>query len=527
MLSVLVLLCIVVCGVEGQTITHVSTCTAAQTIITTGLSGSIVRLSDGSYSNCILTIAANNITVTANNTGRVYFTGTAAITISGNYNVFSGFQFIRTNATLRTKSIVEVQGIGNTVTRCNFDAIGWTRHHIRLTGQYHTISYNNFQGLNGGEFVASGPMSSVVQVDPTIIPGNHQIRYNSFQNFNGAGGDNGNEPIRLGQGATSNLTLLCLVEFNVFNNTQLGDSETVSVKSWNNVIRYNTVVNNSKAEITFRNGDYNVAYGNYVFNSGGFRAKQANNIYIYNNYIEGQSNFGPFRAEFTSTDTTPLYNINFLHNTLVNTSSINLCNSGPCTNTSATLNIYNNIFVSSTNTAFFLKQTDFKGTITFSGNIYDFNSTTLGLTNSTGLNNTNPNLTRNAVGVMGLTRSIGGSFSANIVSLSAISSITTAAWNNDNQILLDLSAKSRPTTITSKDPGCDQYQANTWGTINARPLTVADVGPYAIISSTSVSTVVSPLTLAPETQSVIISGSSTTAPVSLLLVVYVAALATV
>ena len=68
----------------------------------------------------------------------------------------------------------------------------------------------------------------------------------------------------------------------------MGDSESVSVKSMQNVIRYNTVINNPGAQFVFRNGDNNVAYSNYVLGgSGGFRVKQANNIGIYNNYVEG------------------------------------------------------------------------------------------------------------------------------------------------------------------------------------------------------------------------------------------------
>ena len=38
--------------------------------------------------------------------------------------------------------------------------------------------------------------------------------------------------------------------------------------------------------LSFRSGDYNVAYGNWFLGAGGIRIKEADNIYIYNNYFE-------------------------------------------------------------------------------------------------------------------------------------------------------------------------------------------------------------------------------------------------
>ena len=78
-----------------------------------------------------------------------------------------------------------------------------------------------------------------IQADPRI-PGYHIIRRCSFHNMPGKGGDNGNEPIRLGEGSMSTDVSRAVVEFNVFDGTGLADSETISVKSQENVIRYNS-----------------------------------------------------------------------------------------------------------------------------------------------------------------------------------------------------------------------------------------------------------------------------------------------
>ena len=70
---------------------------------------------------------------------------------------------------------------------------------IRAGSQYNTIERCNFQNK---------PISSdagnliEVQADKTV-PGYNIIRYCSFQHMPGKGGDNGNEPIRIGEGEVS------------------------------------------------------------------------------------------------------------------------------------------------------------------------------------------------------------------------------------------------------------------------------------------------------------------------------------
>ena len=67
----------------------------------------------------------------------------------------------------------------------------------------------------------------------------------------------------------------------------LGDSESISNKSCENIFRYNTFTNNPEGKLVFRNGDSSIAYGNFFINgSGGIRIKEARNIYCYNNYFE-------------------------------------------------------------------------------------------------------------------------------------------------------------------------------------------------------------------------------------------------
>ena len=48
-------------------------------------------------------------------------------------------------------------------------------------------------------------------------------------------------------------------------------------------IRYCSFTNQQDAQLVFRNGDDNKAYGNFLINAGSLRSMEANNIDCYNN----------------------------------------------------------------------------------------------------------------------------------------------------------------------------------------------------------------------------------------------------
>ena len=135
----------------------------------------------------------------------------------------------------------------------------------------------------------------------------------------GKGGDYGNEPIRIGLGALSKFSSKTIIEYNYWYNTGLADSESVSVKSMDNVIRYNVFDNNVGADIVFRNGDNNIAYSNiFVNGAGGIRIKEANNILCFNNYFDGSINEKKDKAVSFNYLSPNCKNIYFIHNTFVN-----------------------------------------------------------------------------------------------------------------------------------------------------------------------------------------------------------------
>ncbi len=276
--------------------------------------GDTIYLANGNYTNTILTLNKNNLQIIAETPGKVYFTNENRIIISGNNNTISGFQFV--DGSLNPKYVViEVTGNFNLITQCNWSGYSAQKYILLDKGtQYNTISYCNME-----KKPTTAPVGCLIQIlpDPSI-PNYHKISYCTFQNFLGTGGDNGNEPIRIGLGALSNFASRTIVEYCYWNNTGLADSESISIKSMENVIRYNVFDNNKGAMLVFRNGDNNIAYSNiFIRGSGGIRVKEANNILCFNNYFDGSLTDlvnNAIKIDYTEANEK---NVTFIHNTFI------------------------------------------------------------------------------------------------------------------------------------------------------------------------------------------------------------------
>ena len=434
---------------------HVSSIIALKAALVTASAGDVIILDDGTYLNTILAIATSNITVKAASPGGVYLNGTNSINISGSNVVFSGFQF--TSGSIDGIVIV-VSGSHDVLTQLNF--IGYSaQKYINLQGQYDEVSFCNFENKP-----VTAPAGNLIHIAPNgIVPNYAKIRYCSFRNMSGAGGDNGNECIRIANGAQSAYTCRTIVEFCYFENTGMGDSEAISVKSRENVLRYNTFRNNQNAMMVFRNGDNNVGYGNFFISAGGIRVKEVNNVYCYNNYFEnsgvGGSQDAVTYVYYTANTTNVLQNINFLYNTFVDCGMINL-DTGAVGNTWA-----NNIFKKSSGNIF---EGSAPG-ISWAGNIY---AGVLGISIPLGMMNADPKLVKNSDGYYGLSSS---SPAVDASSTSYPPILDIANIDDDPSLLLDISGQSRPASSTLKDVGCDEFNAT--GVVINRPLKLSDVGP--------------------------------------------------
>ena len=444
---------------------NVGSITALQNACNNSNSGDIIILANGTYQNVTLNINNNNITIKAQTFGSVFLNGNDDITISGNYVTFSGFQF--TSGDIGSNYLIKVAGDYNKLTHLNFSNY-YAKKYIEIQAgtKYNEISYCNLEKKPADAVVGC---TIQISTSPTII-GYHKIRYCSFQNYYGIGGDNGNEPIRIGLGAEYLNKSRTIIEYCYFNNTGLGDSESISIKCQENVVRYCTFTNQQNAMLVFRNGDNNVAYSNFFINAGGIRVKEANNIYCYNNYFEN-SGVGSSTDEVTfiyvaplnppttaSPRTSNLNNINFIHNTFYNCGDIDLGGTGATSTTWA-----NNIFKKSSGSIF---NNPNSGT-SWAGNNYQG---TLGITIPTGMSSANSFLALNSEAYFGLSSSSPVN-NAN-ASYPAVLDITNI--DDDPNLLFDISGQARPSIVTLKDVGCDEF---TTGATTNHPLTLSEVGP--------------------------------------------------
>jgi hypothetical protein len=232
--------------------------------------------------------------VKASVAGSVYFTGAWAITISGSGNLFEGVQFLGgscypLNATLQSKCagvLLTISGNWNTVSSVNFHSV-YAQKYVSITGgsQYNTIHRCNIEAK---PYDASVGAIVHIWADIAGLPGYHKIQNCTFLNIWGKGGDYGNEPIRLGNGNVFDKNLRATVEFNYFRNVGYSDSETISLKSRQNIIRFNTFDKNPLGELVARNAEEAWIYGNFFLRgSGGIRIKEASKVYAWNNYFDG------------------------------------------------------------------------------------------------------------------------------------------------------------------------------------------------------------------------------------------------
>jgi len=147
------------------------------------------------------------------------------------------------------------------------------------------IDHNVFEGKSyPGNYItidgSSEPTYKVSQRDT--------IDHNYFYN-NNPRAENEKESIRIGWSELSASSGYTVVEYNLFEECN-GDPEIISVKTCDNIIRYNTF-RRSKGTLSLRHGNRSYVYGNFflgegIEGTGGIRV-YGDDHKIYNNYFEG------------------------------------------------------------------------------------------------------------------------------------------------------------------------------------------------------------------------------------------------
>ena len=464
----------------ARTIT-VNSIASLQAAINTAQKGDVIILADSTYSNAgLISVAANEITVKAATSGGVIFNGNSRFTISGNNNTLMGFQF--KNGNIGIKELLEVTGSYNTITQCNFYYyVAYHYVHFSAGGHHNELSYSNIEGkpVDPVESINSAVQLSI---SPKVVA-HYKISHCTFLNFPGIGGDQGNEPIRIGLGVEQNNTSGTIVEYCYFENTGLGDSESISLKSTWNVIRYNTFNNNPKGQLVFRTGNKNSAYGNFFINSGGIRIKEGGNHMVYNNYFQGSAELSSlelmnFKLNQKTKVGEPLDTIYIYHNTLYNPGVIELGGKGD--NPPKNVLFANNIFYKESGTLF----TNLNSNVSFLNNLF-YGTASLGFKAiSQEFKNSDLKMILNSVGYYSLSAQ---SPAINASNGSYPSIIINPVTDNEYNLLLDIEGQARPADKKQKDIGCDEF---TTGKVINHPLKRPEAGPSYL---TTVTEIVQPL----------------------------------
>ncbi|WP_406685095.1 T9SS type A sorting domain-containing protein [Seonamhaeicola sp. MEBiC1930] len=405
-------------------------------------SGDIIEWTSGTYSNIFMDITKAGITVKAATAGEVIFNGSSRVEIDADNITFSGFQYIGGN--IGTSHVVRIYGSNVFFTNVNISQYTSYKYLIiQDQSQYTTVSYCNFENR------INTPDQNILSIlVSSSQAGFHKIQYCSFKNFSGStpGGDAGVEPIRIGVSSTAMYESKSIVEYCYFTQCN-GDGEIISHKARQCVYRYNTFDDNPYAELVLRHGDAGIVYGNFFTNGyGGIRIQEASDHLIFNNYFSGLTNRS---LNLNNGSTDRLNNILIAYNTFVNSAPIDMENG---TNEAENVTLANNIFAYPSDSELF---EDVTGIETWIGNIANG---TLGSANSTNFTLTDPLLATNGQGYYEITvtsPAIDNSV-AGFPTLPIYSDL-----NYDNNILLDIILNARPSIITDKDVGCEEYNASS------------------------------------------------------------------
>lgn len=396
----------------------------------------------GTYSNIFMDIDNDNLTIIAEVSGEVIFTGSSKMEINGDNVTVSGFQYL--NGNIGDDNVVDIRGSNILYTQMNIDAYTCYKYlRVREESQYVVISYSNFE--NRLNLIDQNILSILVDNNQ---PGYHKVQYCSFKNFDGTGNDQGIEPIRIGVSTQAEFNSRSLVEYCYFTQCN-GDGEIISSKASQNVYRYNTFEDNPLSELVLRHGSENIVYGNFFINGrSGVRVREGQDHYIYNNYFHNLDDRPIF---LQNEDSDPLDNINIAFNTIVDCDEVRLGGDGgsdPPTN----VTFVNNIFADPKDDLF----RNETGNETWIGNI---TSGGLGMPRpSSGLVSANPRLIANEEGYFGLESNSPAIDAAE----SGFAELPQFAGMDpiDTDISLDLMGQDRPSSISSKDIGCNEFPHN-------------------------------------------------------------------
>ncbi|RZQ60690.1 lyase [Amycolatopsis suaedae] len=416
---------------------------ALQTALDRANPGDRIELADGTYTaSKAITIRRSGVTVAADNVGRAEIRGSAGFTFSGSVSgvVVEGF-VLRHSATMS----IPAEATRVRITRNTFRLAG-SGNWLTVNGDDAEIDRNTFADRSSeGVFLqVSGPGSDIAK--------RTRVHHNYFFNHTFSG-TNGGESIRLGYSHKQSKSANAVIEHNLFEKAN-GDSEAISVKSSDNVVRHNTI-RDSRGYLVLRHGHRTLVDGNILLGSG--IRFHGNDHRVVNNYVANSGDraivFGSGKEADSGPDS-KLHDrpdrVTVAFNTLLGTGAVVDSDGGEFKPKDCVL--ANNIIQGSSS-----KLVDMVGgsTVRYEGNIVWGGSA--GSIPPGGYRSVDPKLVRDAAGLQ---------------RLSAGSPAIDASAGSYPYVTVDFDPHAR---TGRPDTGADEFG----GTVARKPLTKADVGPLS------------------------------------------------
>ena len=471
---------------------QVSTSASFKNACVNAVPGDTVELADGVYNNIGSITMYNSgtsdlpILIKAKNIGLSELKGNSYFDFRQcAFITIEGFLFTGTDATvLKLQACNNIRITRNIfrlveTTSLKWIIIGGVWNDPNAVSHHNRIDHNLFENKSfAGNYITIDGSG-----DPVYLSSQYDlIDHNHFRNI-GPRIVNEMETIRVGWSELSRSSGFTTIENNLFENCD-GDPEIISVKTCDNIIRYNTFIS-SQGTLCLRHGDRTTVNGNYFFGegkdgTGGIRF-YGDDHKIYNNYFEGltgtiwdaaltitngDADYGSstnWSKHFRPRNAVIAFNtfVNNLHNI-----EIGYTNNGNYTKPPSNNLIANNVIQGSVNELIHI-YTQPTGMIWESNIMFPTDNAVLGFTASyEQIKQVDPLLTE-------------------IDSLWFISSNSPAidsATGVYDYVLDDFNGQQR---ISLKDIGADEYSIHS---IIRKPLTANDVGPFAEEIVTSVET---------------------------------------
>jgi len=253
------------------------------------LPGDEIVLADGDYEISGIDgkqgTEAEPITVIAANRGKAVVNSGQLEVANSSYVTLEGLQWTNSDSLKITSS----------------NNVRLTRNHFRLT-ETESLKWVIIQGANSHHnridhnlFSDKHQLGNFIAIDGSETEQSQHdlIDHNHFRDI-GPRAENEMEAIRVGQSSISQSSGHTVIEANLFTNCD-GDPEIVSVKSNDNIVRYNTF-RTSQGVLSQRHGNRGQFYGNFFFGAGkagtgGIRLYGQDHR-IFNNYFTGLTGTG-------------------------------------------------------------------------------------------------------------------------------------------------------------------------------------------------------------------------------------------